>query len=110
VCHGVLFYFAARVLLNGSEVLYWRLLASAICAALLAGAVLEMGKRKTARVFNVAVPAVLGAVLISSVFWLEPEGAVYMLVFSLLPFFLACVLEFTYGLTNSRPDSGTAPL
>jgi len=120
VCHGVLFFFAAKVLLDRSEVLYWRLSALAVCAALLVGTVFEMGKRKSARMLNVGVPVILGAVLASSSIWLpilakiqhweEPitvEPA-YLFVFSLLPFFLACVVELAYRLINTSPDSAVA--
>jgi hypothetical protein len=101
--NGILFFFAAQVLLDRSESLYWRLLALAVCGTVLLGIVLEVGKRKAARAVNVGVPTASGAILVlTSFLWVEPEGAPYVIVFSLLPFFLACIVEVTYRLTG--PD------
>jgi hypothetical protein len=85
----------------------------------LGGIVLEIGKCKAARTLNVGAPAVLGAVLASSFMWLPIVARVQhwppitvepavLFVFSLLPFFLACVVELAYRLINTSPDSAVA--
>ena len=114
VCHGVLFFFAGIVLLDFSEVLFWRLLALAVCSALLVGTAFEIGNRKTARMLNVGVHVMLGGVLASSFIWLPIlakiqhweapitiEPAIFF-VFSLLPFFLACMVELGYRLIDTK--------
>jgi phosphatidylserine synthase len=120
VCHSVLFFIAAKVLLDRSEVLYWRLFALAVCAALILGTVLEMGESKMAKKLNVGVPVIVGAVLALSFIWLPILAKIqhwekpitvepaYLFVFSLLPFFQACVLELAYRLINISPNSAVA--
>jgi drug/metabolite transporter (DMT)-like permease len=119
ICDGVLFFFAAKELLDSSEELFWRVLAMAVCAGVLGGIVFEIGKCKAARTLNVGVPVVVGAVLASSFMWLPIVAKIqhwppitvepaYLLVFSLLPFFLACVVELAYRLINTSPDSTVA--
>jgi len=123
ICDGILFFFAAKKLLNPSEGLFWRMFAMAVCAGVLGGIVLEIGKRKAARTLNVGIPAILGTILASSLVWLPMlaklqhwehpgdayVGAPYLFGFSLLPLFLACVVELGYRLTNISPNSEAAP-
>ena len=118
VSNGILFYFAMRDLLSPSDPRYWRVLAVAVCLGLLAGIVLEIGKHKLARVLNVGVPVGVGVVLVSSGVWLPMlarvqqwehptdayEGSAYLLVFSLVPFLLACVLELSYRFLRITPE------
>jgi len=117
ICDGVLFLFAAEELLNPSEELFWRMFAMAVCAGVLGGIAFEIGKGSAARALNVGVPAILGGVLASSFIWLPTlakiqhwehpgdayEGAPYLFVFSLLPLFLACVMELAYRLIDIQP-------
>src|SRR4051794_18502096 len=105
--NGILFYFAMRALRRPSEVLFWRASEVVLCAGSLLGVSLEVAKHKVARILNVGVPAVTGIVLASSVVWLPMlaqaqhsehptdayEAAPFLLVFSLVPFFLACTVE-----------------
>ena len=79
-----------------------------------------MGKRKTAKMVNVGVPVIVGVVLALSFIWLPILAKIqhwdrpitvepaYLFVFSLLPFFLACVVELSYRLINGSPKSAVA--
>jgi hypothetical protein len=119
ISNGVLFLFAASDLLRRSEVLYWRVVAGGICAGLAAGAILEVANRKTARLLNVGIPALAGLLLATSIIWLpilakiqrweHPadayEGAPFLLIYSLLPFFLAAAMEVVYRVINVSPNA-----
>jgi hypothetical protein len=114
ISDGTLLLFAGKELLDPSEGLLLRAFALAVCAGALAGIACETGKYKAARKFNVGLPAVLGTILASSFIWLPilakiqhwehpgdaREGAGYLFVFSLLPFFLACITELGYRLID----------
>ena len=124
--NGILFFFAVTDLLSHSEVLYWRLFAGGVCAGLALGVTFELFHRKAARLLNVGVPVLTGVVLASSVIWLpilaksqhweHPgdayEGAPFLLIFSLVPFFLAAMTEVMYRVIdvspNARQDSDCA--
>jgi hypothetical protein len=122
VSNGTLFYFAMRNLLNPHELLYWRIFAVVVCAGLIGGVVLEIRNQRVARIVNVAVPAGVGVILASSIVWLPmlarvqqwehptdaAEGSPFLLVFSLVPFFLACVAELTYRILDDI-DSNKGP-
>ena len=106
--------------------LYWRVFAGGVCAGLALGVIFELSHRKAARLLNVGIPVVAGVVLASSVIWLpilakaqhweHPgdayEGAPFLLIFSLVPFFLAAMTEVMYRVIdvspNARQDSDCA--
>jgi hypothetical protein len=126
ISNGILFFFAVTDLLSHSEVLYWRVFAGGVCAGLALGVLFELSNRKAARLLNVGIPALAGIVLASSVIWLpilaktqhweHPgdayEGAPFLLIFSLVPFFLAAMTEVMYRVIdvspNTRQDSDCA--
>lgn len=119
ICNGVLFFFAISDLLNHSQVLFWRILAGVVCAGLAAGVILEALNRKPARLINLGIPSIVGLILASSAMWLPAlakiqhwehpgdayEGTPYLLIFSLLPFFLASVIWLTYRMIGGSPDA-----
>jgi len=94
------------------------LLGTLLCAGRVAGLVFEIALRKWAAFFNIGLPAVVTAVMASSIVWMpalahlqhaeysaeSSEGAAFVLLFSGYPLCLTIIVAFAYWLIDVEPD------
>jgi hypothetical protein len=108
--------FAGAVRLMPHELLW--LLGTLLCAGCVAGLVLEIALRKWAALFNIGLPAIVTAVMASSIVWMPAlaflqhdqypaeagEAAGFLLLFSGYPLCLTIIIGLAYRLIDVTPD------
>ena len=119
VSNGFIFRWGLRIAWSHTDALATVILGILLCGASIAGIVFELGKRKIALLVNVGIPAILTALMVSSVLWLPlvaklqhseypgeaVEGAVFLALLAGYPFCLAIVTLMAYWLIEIEPNS-----
>lgn len=121
LCNGCLFVAGVESLLPTEEIV-WRVFGAIVCIASVTGIVLELLKHRLAQVVNVATPTLVAVVMATSIKWIPilaayeghpgdaDEGAIFLLIFSLVPLCFALITGVAYWVIDIEPDRSSTRL